>query len=64
MYVKTTKRRRTNEASFANVFPTGSDGLLLYLLCFRVAQQSAFEEIETLQMAAIDHGCLGCCDGG
>lgn len=49
--------------SFIDMLPANSDGVLLYLLRFRVTQQSSVEEAETVPMAAIDHGRLGYCDG-
>lgn len=40
-----------------------SDRVLLYLLRLRTPQQSSPQEAQTVQMAAIDHGGVGDCDG-
>jgi hypothetical protein len=36
-----------------------SDRVLFYLLRLRVTQQSSPKKVETVQMATIDHGCMG-----
>lgn len=36
-----------------------SDRVLFHLLRLRVTQQSPPQKVKTIQMATIDHGCLG-----
>lgn len=63
MYVTKKRKERIEIAFQLTYLSANSDGVLLYLLRVRIAQQPGFEEVETVQMAAIDHGRLGYCDG-